>query len=76
MKVYHQPGAQIIQSDQNVEYIFCENNNYHQMGNALLELDITVRKNDTTSFHNDNPIRLVNNPYAFFQKSSLKYYYW
>ena len=30
-KIYHQQGAQLNQSDQNVEFIFGENNNYHQI---------------------------------------------
>ena len=52
------------QSDQNIEFIFGENNNYHQIGNAYIEFNITVRKNDTTNFHNDDPIHLVNNGFA------------
>ena len=40
-----------------------ENNNYHQMGNSYLEFDLTIRKSDSTTFHYDDPIRLVN--YAF-----------
>ena len=44
LKVYHQQGAQLNQSDQNIEFIFGENSNYHQIGNAYLEFDITVRK--------------------------------
>ena len=38
---------------------FDENNNYHQIGNAYLEFDIRVRKNDTTNFHTEDPLRLV-----------------
>ena len=57
-KVYHHQGAQLNQSDQNVEFIFGESNNYHQIGNAYLDFDITVRKNDTKKFHNDDPVRL------------------
>ena len=64
-KIYHQQGAQLNQSDQNIEFIFGENNNYHQIGNAYLEFNITVRKHDTTNFHIEDPIRLVNNGYAF-----------
>ena len=63
-KIYHRQGDQLNQSDQNIEFIFGENNNYHQIGNAYLEFNITVRKNDTTNFHNDDPIRLVNNGFA------------
>ena len=45
--------------------IFGENNNYHQIGNAYLEFNITVRKNDDTNFHFDDSVRLVNNGFAF-----------
>ena len=35
-------------------------------------MDITVRKNDTTKFHYDDPIRLVKNTFAFcFQEARL-----
>ena len=64
-KIHHQQGAQLNQSDQNIEFIFGENKNYHQIGNAYLEFSITVRKNDTTNFHREDPIRLVNNGYDF-----------
>ena len=58
------------QSDQNIEFIFGENNNYHQIGNAYLEFNLTVRKNDTTNFHNDDPVRLVNNGFAYCFKEA------
>ena len=48
-----------------MKIIFGENNNYHQIGNAYLEFNITVRKNDDTNFPYDDPVRLVNNGYAF-----------
>ena len=70
LKVYHQQGAQLNQPDQNIEFIFGENNNYYQRGKACLEIDITVRKNDTTNFHNDDPSRLVNNGFAFCFKEA------
>ena len=69
-KIYHRQGDQLNQSDQNIEFIFGENNNYHQIGNAYLEFNITVRKNDTTNFHNDDPVRLVNNGFAFCFKEA------
>ena len=69
-KIYHRQGDQLNQSDQNIEFIFVENNNYHQIGNGYLEFNITVRKNDTTYFHNDVPIRLVNNGFAFCFKEA------
>ena len=56
------------QSDQNIEFIFGENNNYHQIGNAYI--NITVRKNDTTNFQNKDPIRSVNNAFAFCFKEA------
>ena len=71
-KRYHQQGAQLNQSDQNIELIFSENHNYHQRGNAYLEFNNTVRKNDTTNFHNEDAIRLVNNAFAFcFEEERL-----
>ena len=71
-KLYHRQGDQLNQSDQNNEFIFGENNNYHQIGNAYLKFNITVRKNDDTSFHFDYPVRLVNNGFAFcFKKARL-----
>ena len=58
-KFYEQQGAQLNQSDQNIEFIFGEKNNYHQIGNGYLDFNITVRKNYTTNFHREDPIRLV-----------------
>ena len=49
-KIYHQQGAQLNQSDQNIEFIFGENNNYHQIGIGYLEFNITVRKKKTLQF--------------------------
>ena len=69
-KIYHRQGDQLNQSDQNIEFIFGENNNYHQIGNAYLELNITVRKNDDTNFHHEDPVRLVNNGFAFCFKEA------
>ena len=43
-KIYHRQGDQLIQSDQKIEFIFGENNNYHQIGNAYLEFNITTEK--------------------------------
>ena len=70
LKIYHQQGAQLNQSDRNVEFIFGENNNYHQLGNGYLDFDITVRKNDCTNLHYDDPIRLVNNGFEFCFKEA------
>ena len=69
-KIYHRQSDQLNQSDQNIEFIFGENNNYHQIGNAYSEFNIIVRRNDTTNFHNDDPTRLVNNDFAFCFKEA------
>ena len=70
-EIYHRKGDQFDQSDQIIELIFGENNNYHQMGNAYLEFNITVRKNDGTNFHKDDPIRLIYNGFAFLSKKQV-----
>ena len=58
------------QSDQNIEFIFSEKKNYHQIGTSYLKFIITVRKKDGTNFHYDDPIRLVNNAFAFCFKEA------
>ena len=70
LKIYHQQGAQLNQADQNIEFIFAENNNYHQIGNGCVEFDTTVRKSDITNFPCDDPVRLVNNGFAFCFKEA------
>ena len=35
LKICHQQGAQVNLSDQNIEFIFGENNNYRQIGNCF-----------------------------------------
>ena len=42
-KVYHQQGAILNDSNQNVEFIFGQNNSYYQIGNSYLEFYITFR---------------------------------
>ena len=69
-KIHHGQGDQLNQSDQNIELLFGEINKYHQIGNAYLEFKITVRKNDDTNFHYDDPVRLVNNGFAFCFKEA------
>ena len=71
MKVYHQQGAQFNDPDQKIKFIFGENNNYHQIGNAYLEYDITVQ-NPNAVFDNNSLIRLTNNGLAYvFQEVVL-----
>ena len=69
-KIYHRQGDHLNQSDQNIEFTFGENNNYQQIGIAYLEFNITVLKNDTTNFRIDDPIRLVNNGFAYCFKEA------
>ena len=69
-KIYHIQGDQLDQSDQNIEFIFSENNNYHQIGNAYLEFNITVRQNDDTNFHHEDFVRLLNKGFAFCFKEA------
>ena len=44
LKLYHQQGAKLDKSDKKIEFIFGENINYHQIGNAYLQYEITVEK--------------------------------
>ena len=43
-KLYHQQAANLNDSDQNIEFIFGENNYYHQVGNAYLQYEMTMEK--------------------------------
>ena len=72
LKVYHQQGVQINQSDQQPEFVFGENKNYHQIGKSYLEFNLTVRRNDNADFDNDSAIRLTNNGLAYvFEEARL-----
>ena len=71
MKVNHQHGAQLNDPDQNIKFIFGEKNNYHQIGNAYLEHDITVQ-NPVAVFNDNSRIRLTNIGLAYvFQEAVL-----
>ena len=70
-RVYHQQGANLNDSDQHVEVLFGENNNYHQIGNAYLEYDITVQ-NPAAAFDDNSRRKLTNNGLAYvFQETVL-----
>ena len=43
VKIYHQQGAQSINSNHGNGFIIIANNIYHQIGNAYLEFDVTLR---------------------------------
>ena len=69
-KIYHQHRANLNDSNQNVEFIWGENNNYHQVGNSYLQYDITVRRHDNAPFTDASVIRLVNNAFAYCIKEA------
>ena len=70
IKVYHQQGAQLNDPDHNIEFIFGENNNFHQIGNSYLQFDITVQ-DPTAGFNANAEIRLVNNAFAYCFKEGV-----
>ena len=67
--MYRQQGANLKDSNQNVEFISGENNNYHQIGNAYLEFDIVIRKiveiPNNPNFIDTDQIRLINKAFAY-----------
>ena len=70
LKVYPEQGANLNDSDQNVEFIFGENNNYHQVGNYYLEFGITIRI-PSAAFDDNSAIRMTNNAFAYVFKARL-----
>ena len=77
MKLYHQQAADLSDSDQNIEFIFGGNNNYHQIGNAYLQYQITIEKDVAVAANkvlvNGDAIRLVINASAYcFIEAPLK----
>ena len=70
IKLYHQQGAQLNDPDQNIEFIFGENNNYHQIGNSYLQFDITVQ-DPAAGFNANAELRLVNNAFAHCFKEGV-----
>ena len=72
IKIYHQHGAEVNNENQNIEFYFEENLNYIQIGNAYLEIDIEVARDDGDNFADADEIRLVNNALAYvFQEGRL-----
>ena len=68
LKIYHQQAADINDSDQNIELIFGENNNYHQIRNAYLQYEMTLGKDVAVAVIRvptfGDAIRLVNTALA------------
>ena len=71
MKIYIQRGAASCIGNQVFDFLFGNNFDYHQRGNAFLELVIAPRENGK-DFNNlggdgniDEPMRLLNNAFAY-----------
>ena len=68
MKVFHQQAANLNDSDQNIDFIFGENNNYHQISIAYLQYELTIEEDVAVAankfFVKADAIRLVNNAFA------------
>ena len=71
---YHQQTANLIDSDQNNEYIFGKNNNYHRIGNACLQFELTKEKYVAVAAQrvlvDGDAIRIFNNAFAYCFKAS------
>ena len=70
LKFYHQQRANLKDPDQNVEFIFGQNDNHHQIGNSYLEFDITVRRDDKAIFTVISAIRMTNNAFVYVFKET------
>ena len=74
MKIYYQQAANLNDSDQNIEFTFGENYNYHQIGNAYLQYEMTIEKDVAIAadgvFVDGNVISLVNNAFAYCFKEA------
>ena len=44
LKIYHRKAANSNDSDQKIEFIFVDNNNYHQIGNVYLQFELKIEK--------------------------------
>ena len=82
LKVCHQQGATLDDADQKIGFIYRENNICHQSGITYVQYDITIRKDDITSF-NEEAIKMKNNAFAYTSEearlvstgvSDLEYY--
>ena len=73
---YHQQATNLKDSDQNIESIFGENNNYHQIGNPYFQCELTKEKsvpNAADRILVDGDIfRIINNAFAcYFDEARL-----
>ena len=51
-------------SDQKIEFIFGENNNYHRIGISYLQYDITVKNCNDKNFADEDVIKLIDNAFS------------
>ena len=69
LSIYHQQPANLIDSDQNNEIIFGENKNYHQIGKAYLQNEMTIKKDFVNAADRvlivGDVTRLVNKAFAY-----------
>ena len=67
LKIHHQQAANLIYSDQNNDFMFGENINYHQIGNTTLQYAMTIEKVVAADrvLVDEDGIRLVNNAFAY-----------
>ena len=68
-KIHHQQSANINDSDQIIEFIFGENDKYHQFGSAYFQYEMTKGKVVAIAanrvFVDGDVIRSVNNAFAY-----------
>ena len=74
MKIHHQQGAKLNNSDLNVGTILGEYNNFHQIGYAYLQYEITSEKDEANQANriliNGDTFRLINNAFAYCFKEA------
>ena len=74
LKKFHQQAATLNISDQNTQFIFGANYNYHQIGNAYFQYGITIEKDVAVAANrvllNGDAIRLVINAFAYCSKEA------
>ena len=72
-KLYHWKGAVLTIEGQNDEFVFGENNKFHQIANAYFSFDINIRREDHIYFTKENNIGGFKNRFALrFKEASIK----
>ena len=76
MKIIHQQAANSNYSDHDFDFVFGENNNYHQIGNAYLHYELLIEKDVADAANRvlmvGDVISLVNNAFAYcFKEAKL-----